>query len=83
MKFKSELSEITRGKPKDKLKDKSYTIKNVKNLYNLRQKIINLFNDNAKIRSEAINETKQNEAEQRAAGHKIVTPKQMLQRLYW
>ena len=38
----------------------SYTIKNVKNLYSLRQKIINLLNDNAKIRSEAIYKSKQN-----------------------
>ena len=41
----------------------------------------NLFNDNAKIRSEAIYETKQDETEQRGAGLKILTPKQMLQRL--
>ena len=39
IKFKSELSEITREKPKDKLKNQSYTIKNVKNLYNLTQKL--------------------------------------------
>ena len=50
IKFKSELNKITRGKPKDQ----SDTIKNVKNLYNSRQKIINLFNDNAKISSEVI-----------------------------
>ena len=41
----------------------------------------NLFNDNAKIRSEAIHKTKQDETEQRGAGLKILTPKQMLQRL--
>ena len=54
IKFKSELNKITRGKPKDKSKGKSDTIKNVKNLYNSRQKIINLFHDNAKISSEVI-----------------------------
>ena len=32
----------------------SDTIKNVKNLYNSRQKIIDLLNDNSRIRSEAI-----------------------------
>ena len=69
---------MTRGKPKDKSKDQSDTIKNVKNRYNSRQKIINLFNDNAKIRSEAIHKTKQDETEQRAAGLKILTPKQIL-----
>ena len=41
----------------------------------------NLFNDNAKIRSEAIHKTKQDETEQRGAGLKILTPKQRLQRL--
>ena len=45
------------------------------------KKVINLFNDDAKIRSQAIHKTKQNEKEQRAAGVKILTPKLMLQRL--
>ena len=45
------------------------------------KKVINLFNDDAKIRSQAIHKTKQNEKEQRAAGVKILTPKPMLQRL--
>ena len=47
---------------KHKSEKQSYTIKNVKNLYDSGQKIINLLNDNAKIRSEAIcnqNKTKQ------------------------
>ena len=47
-----------------------YLIKNVKNLYDSRQKIIDLLNDNSKIISEA-----------RGKGLKILTPKQMLQRL--
>ena len=46
-----------------------------------RQKIINLINYNAKIRSEAIHKTKTDEAEQRAAGIETLSPKQMLQRL--
>ena len=54
-------------------------MKNVRNLYDSRQKIINLLNDNAKIRSEAIYKSKQNETE--GKGLKILTPKQMLQRL--
>ena len=45
----------------------------------LRQKIIDLLNDNAKIRSEAIYKSKQNETE--GKGLKILTPKQMIQRL--
>ena len=48
------------------------TIENIKNLYNSRQKVINLFNYYAKIRSEAMFKTKQ------GTGLKILTPKQML-----
>ena len=54
-------------------------MKNIKNLYDLRQKIINLLNDNAKVRSEAIYKSKQNET--KVTGLKMLTPKQMLQRL--
>ena len=54
-------------------------MKNVRNLYDSRQKIINLLNDNAKIRSEAIYKSKQNKTT--GTGLKILTPKQMLQRL--
>ena len=36
-------------------------MKNVQNLYNSRQKNFDSFNDNAKIRSEAIYEAKQDE----------------------
>ena len=46
--------------------------KNIKNLYNSRQKVTNLFNDYAKIRSEAMVKTKQ---------FKILTLTQILQRL--
>ena len=44
----------------------------------MRQKIINLLNDNAKIRSEVIYKSKQNET--KGTGLKVLTPKQMLQR---
>ena len=54
-------------------------MKNIKNLYDLRQKIINLLNDNAKVKSEAIYKSKQNET--KVTGLKMLTPKQMLQRL--
>ena len=54
----------------------SYIRKNVKNLYDSRQKVINLLNDNAKTRSEAIYKSKH-----KAKGLKILTLKQMLQRL--
>ena len=77
--FRKELSEITSGNPRYKSNIQLYVIKNVKNLYNSRQKIIDLLNDNAKIRSEAIYKSKQNET--KGKGLKILTPKQMLQRL--
>ena len=74
-KFKSNLREITSGNPKHKEEYQLDTTKNVKNLYDSRQKIIDLFNDSAKIRSEALYETKEE------TGLKILTLKQMLQRL--
>ena len=83
--FKSNLVEITEGNPKHKSKDQLDVIKNAKNLYDSRQKVIDLFNDYAKIRSEAIyetkQETKQDKTKQDETRLKILTPKQMLQRL--
>ena len=78
-KFKSSLGQITSGDPEYKDVYQKDVIKNTKNLYNSRQKVINLFNDSVKIRSEAIYKSKQNET--KGAGLKILTPKQMLQRL--
>ena len=45
--FKSNLSEITTGNPSYRKKDQSKTMKNVKNLYNSREKVIKLYNDYA------------------------------------
>ena len=67
------------GNPDYKSEKQLYAIKNIKNLYNSRQKIIDLLNDNVKIRSEALYKSKQNET--KGKGLKILTPKQMLQRL--
>ena len=61
--FRKELSEITSGNPRYKSNIQLYVIKNVKNLYNSRQKIIDLLNDNVKIRSETIYKSKQNKTE--------------------
>ena len=44
-KFKREFSQIKLGNPKHKSEMQLYTIRNVKNLYDLRQKIIDLFNN--------------------------------------
>ena len=53
--------------------------KKCKNLYGSRQKIIDLLNDNWRIRSESIYKSKQDET--KGTGFKILAPKQMLQRL--
>ena len=53
--------------------------KKCKNLYGSRQKIIDLLNDNSRIRSEAIYKSKRNKTE--GTGLKRLTPKQMVQRL--
>ena len=78
-KIKNDLREITSGNPKIKSQKQSYTIKNVRTLYDSRQKVIDLLNDNAKIRSEVIYKWKQNKTE--GTGLKTLLPKQMLQRL--
>ena len=77
--FKKELNKITSGNRKQKSNNQLNVIKNVKSLYDSRQKIIDLLNDNSKIRSEAIYKSKQNKT--KGKGLKILTPKQMLQRL--
>ena len=78
-KIKRKYGQIKCVNPDHKSGKQLYTIKSVKNLYDSRQKIIDLFNSYSKIRSEAIYESKQNETKRR--GLKILTPKQMLQRL--
>ena len=73
--FKSDLNEITAGNTKLKSKDQLNTIKNIKNHYNSGEKAIKLSNDYTEIRSEATCNTKQ------GTQPKILTPKQILQRL--
>ena len=63
--FKKELNKITSGNPKHKSNNQLNVIKNVKNFYN--------------SRPEAIYKSKQNET--KGKGLKILTPKQLLQRL--
>ena len=77
--LKREFGQIKSENPDHKSDKQLYIIKNVKNLYDSRQKIIDLFNSYSKIRSEAIYKSKQNET--KGKGLKILTPKQMLQRL--
>ena len=72
-KLKSKISEITTGNKKKNRNNQSDTIKNIRNHYNSREKVIKLYNDYAKIISESMCKTKQRK------GLKILTPKQMLQ----
>ena len=78
-KIKREFGQIKSGNPDHKSDKQLYTIKNVKNSYDSRQKIMNIVNSYSKIRSEAIYKSKQNKTE--GKGLKILTTKQMLQRL--
>ena len=53
-KFKRKYCQIKLGNLDHKSPKQLYTIKNVKNLYDSRQKFIDLFNSYSKVRSEAI-----------------------------
>ena len=52
----SNLGEIASGNPKRKERYQVDTIKSVRDLYNSRQKIIDIPNDNSKIRCEVLYE---------------------------
>ena len=52
--FKSKLNEITTGNPNHISEDQLDTLKNIKDLYNSRDKGIKLYNGYAKIMSEAV-----------------------------
>ena len=71
--LKSSLGEITSGNPKHKRECQLDTIKSVQSLHDSRQKVIDLFNNNAKIRSEASYNLKQNKTTE--TGLKILTLK--------
>ena len=61
--FEKYFREITTRNPKHKSEKQSYAIKNVRTLFDSRQKNIDLLNGKAKIRSEAIYKSKQNKTE--------------------
>ena len=73
--LRPKMNEITARNSTYKDEVQSDTIENIRNLYNSRQKIIDLFNDYTKIISEAKYKAKYGE------GLGILTSKQMLQRL--
>ena len=74
-----EFSQIKPRNTKHKSEMQLHTKTNVKNLYDSRQKVIYLFNNYSKTKSESIYRSKQNET--KGKGPKVITPKQMLQRL--
>ena len=73
--LKRDLGRIKQGDPKNKSQQQNKTIDNIENLYTSREEILQIFNDYAKNVSRNICYSKQ------GTGLKILTPKQMLQRL--
>ena len=73
--LKKDLGRIKQGDPKDKSQEQKKIINNIKILYNSSEEVVRMFNDYAKNMSRNIYDSKQ------GTGLKILTPKQMLQRL--
>ena len=73
--LKGYLGRINQGNPKNKSQQQKKTLNNIDNLYNSREEVVKMFNDYAKNMSKNIYDSKQ------GTGLKIITPKQMLQRL--
>ena len=74
--LKRDLGHIKQGHPKNRSEEQEKTINNIKNLYDSREKVVQLFNDYAKNMSRNIYDLKQERI-----GLKILTPNQMLKRL--
>ena len=74
--FLNKLSNIKIGK---KTPEQKEVINNLEKFYNSREEVINFFRDYIEMLSDAKYDAKQNET--KGTGLKILTPKQMLQRL--
>ena len=74
--FLNKLSNIKIGK---KTPEQKEVINNLEKFYNSREEVINFFRDYIEMLSDAKYDAKQNET--KGKGLKILTPKQMLQRL--
>ena len=74
--LKRDLGLIKQGDPKNRSKEQENTINNIEILYNLRQEVAKMNNDYAGNMSRNIYDSKQE-----GTGLKILTPKQILQRL--
>ena len=75
IKLKSDLGYIKQGNPKNRSEEQNNVINNVTNLYESKEKVVEMFNNYAKNMSRNIYESKQ------GTGLKILTSRQMLQRL--
>ena len=74
--LKSYLSYVKHGNPKNRSKEQEKTINNIENLYNSREEVVKMFNDYPRKMYRNIYDSKQ-----KGTGLKILTPKQMTQRL--
>ena len=74
--LKRDLGRIKQGDPTNRSEKQQNTIDNIENLYNSGEEVIKMFNDYARNISRNIYDSKQ-----KGTGLKILTPKQMLQRL--
>ena len=70
--LKKDLGRIKQGDPKDKSPEQKKTVNNIKNIYNSREEVVQMFNNYAKSMSKSIYESKQ------GTGIKILSHKQML-----
>ena len=74
--LKKDLGRIKQEDPRNRSGKQQNTINNMENLYNSREEVIKIFNDYARNMSRNIYASIQ-----KGTGLKILTPKQMLQRL--
>ena len=75
-KLKTKLGYIKQGNPRNRSEEQEKTISNTENLYKSREEVVKMFNNYARNMSRNIYDSKQE-----GTGLKILTPKQMLQRL--
>ena len=74
--LKKKLGHINQGSPKTRSREQEKTINSIKNLYDSREKVVQLFNDYAKNMSRNSYDSRQ-----QGTGLKILTPNQILKRL--
>ena len=77
--FLNKQNEVKMGKKKKKNTEQKEVINNLNKFYNSREEVINLFRDITEMLSDANCNARQNKTE--GKGLKILTPKQMLQKL--